>query len=221
MGNLYSQFRLGATPADWPWWQYGPGGGKALNGVKCKVFHCPSDPRSNLEWVDPAFPNEVAVINDYMGVTGRNQFQQSGGQDGILYINSGVRLAMISDGTSNTLMIGERPPSNDMLYGWQWAGAGDSPYFGATDVVIGVTERRVSGSADPKNYFRRGTLHDPTDEHRWHFWSLHPNGGNWALADGSVRFIPYTAGGPENANPRPVLTSMATRAEGDTFEFPN
>lgn len=219
--NIYNQFRISSNSADWPWWQYGPGGGRALNGTRHPIFHCPSDPRGKLEWVEPTNPREVAVITDYLGVTGENQFRQAGGQDGMLFVNSSVRLAQVSDGTSNTLMIGERPPNNNMEFGWQWAGAGESPYFGTTDVVIGVTERNAAGSANVKNYFRRGTIQDPTDEHKWHFWSLHPNGGNWALADGSVRFITYNAGGPENASPRPVISSMATRDEGETFDFPN
>ena len=227
MNNAANSFRISSNSADWPWWQYPPGGGKALNSIRCAVFHCPSDPRGKLEWVEPGLPNNVAVITDYLGVTGRNQFRQDGGQDGMFFVNSSVRMGEVSDGTSNTLLIGERPPSqsdqtsHDLEYGWQWAGAGEFPHFGATDVVIGVTERKVAGKVEPTHYFRRGSIQDFKDEHRWHFWSFHPSGGNWALTDGSVRFISYSAAGPETANPRPVLSAMATRAEGDTFEFPN
>ena len=229
MRNLHDQFRISpGTPADWPWWQYPTGGGKALNGMKTKVFHCPSDPRSNLEWIDPANPLNVAVITDYMGVTGRHQFGHTGGQDGILYVNSRVRMADIVDGTSNTLIVGERPPNHDLEYGWQWAGAGDPPYFGSADVVLGVTERRcgalpdctAAGTPVLTNYFRRGKTVDPLDEHKSHFWSFHPGGGQWALADGSVRFMPYTAAGPENTVPTPVITAMATRGVGESISPP-
>jgi hypothetical protein len=33
-------------------------------------------------------------------------------------------MADITDGLSNTLMVGERPPSSDFQYGWWYAGAG-------------------------------------------------------------------------------------------------
>lgn len=55
----------------------------------------------------------------------------------------------IADGTSNPLMVGERPLSNDLQYGWQWAGAGDFPQFGAADVALGVHDRAESPTARP------------------------------------------------------------------------
>jgi prepilin-type N-terminal cleavage/methylation domain-containing protein/prepilin-type processing-associated H-X9-DG protein len=227
-GNAANQFNLAA----WPWWQYPAGGGKALNATKCAIFHCPSDPRGKLECVDTP-PNAVAVLTDYLGVTGRHQFAgedygtgrppttDGTGQDGILFINSAIRMAEISDGTSNTLMIGERPPNNDLYYGWQWAGSGDTPYFGACDVVLGVVERSAKNTINPNNYFKPGKMTSVGDVDKWHFWSLHPNGGNWALADGSVRFIPYSAAGRDGTNPIPVVTAMSTRAGSETFDFPN
>ena len=117
-------------------------------------------------------------------------------------------------------MIGERPPSKTLIYGWQWAGAGDSPYFGATDVVLGVHERALLPTAKP-DFFRPGTLTDPDDIHRYHFWSLHPGGGCWAMCDGSVRFISYSAGGPQlvstTSTPaaRNVIEAMSTRNSGE------
>lgn len=56
---------------------------------------------------------------------------------------------------------------------------------------------------------------DPADAHRYHFWAMHPGGGNWAFVDGSVRFIGYTAAGPENMTNPTVLQRLATRAGGE------
>jgi prepilin-type N-terminal cleavage/methylation domain-containing protein/prepilin-type processing-associated H-X9-DG protein len=203
----------------WPWWQSMPNG-TWVNEFRCDTFLCPSDVRSNLFWTDGT--HRVALTS-YLAVTGRNQFLEAGGQDGVVYVNSAVPMAGIIDGTSNTLLIGERPPSNNLLYGWQWAGAGEFPHFGATDVVLGVFERPLSPAATP-DFYRKGTLIDPMDIHRYHFWSLHPGGGNWALADGSVRFIPYQAGGPQNTSGGPytptVIEAMATRAGGEPVTTP-
>src|SRR5262249_28624487 len=122
----------------------------------------------------------------------------------------------------NTLLIGERPPSNNQVYGWQWAGAGDVPNFGATDVVLGVHERPLNPTAAP-DFFRKGTLVDPGDIHRYHFWSLHPGGGNWAFADGSIHFIRYNASQAQDPSSAPiqnVLEKLATRAGGENVTIP-
>ncbi len=196
----------------WPWFQT-MAGGKIVNGVTAKVYGCPSDVRSGLVYRGPG---EEAAMTSYLGVSGRNQFRESPamGQDGMLFVNGGVNMSGVLDGTSNTVIIGERPPSSNLYYGWMWAGAGDYPYFGAAVVVLGVQERAMSPGAAP-DFFRKGAVIDPADAHRYHFWALHPGGGNWAFVDGSVRFIGYTAAGPENMTNPTVLQRLATRAGGE------
>lgn len=199
----------------WPFFQKLTDG-RILNGITCPTFQCPSDSRVNLKWYRN--PGEENALTSYLGVSGRSQFKEAGGQDGLLYVNSKVTIAGIRDGTSNTLAIGERPPSSSLLYGWQWAGAGDIPSFGATDVVLGVYERAITPNSQP-DFYRPGKIQDPDSLERYHFWSLHPGGGNWALADGSVRFISYLAGGPqdlsENPKPANAIERLATRAGGE------
>ena len=227
--NLWNTFEKDPTTlVGWPW---GPaaGGTSMINqrsmAVKNPTFVCPSDIRGGQVSKDYG-DGLQAALTSYLGVTGTNQFKESKGQDGLLYVNSAVKMGSISDGTSNTLAVGERPPSNTLDYGWMWAGAGDAPNFGATDVVLGVHERTVP-TATP-DFFRPGTVNDPTDIHRFHFWSLHPGGGNWALCDGSVRFISYSSSGPQPQpttaipNPQPtVIGAMASRNDGSVFQFPD
>jgi prepilin-type N-terminal cleavage/methylation domain-containing protein len=238
MGNLKNKVTMHTgNSASWPWWQdlngvYKPSGpGPTLLETQTKVFQCPSEGRGAK--VCSIGNGLYAALSSYLGVTGTHQFLEAPsinpkltGQDGIFYVNSQVTLAQILDGTSNTLMIGERTTSNTLVYGWQWAGAGDSPNFGATDVVLGVHERPLTvNSSNSFNYFKPGTIHDPADLHRYHFWSLHPGGGQWALADGSVRFISYQASAPQDltnsaARRINVVESLATRAGSEPTQLP-
>jgi prepilin-type N-terminal cleavage/methylation domain-containing protein/prepilin-type processing-associated H-X9-DG protein len=233
MDNAYKNFNMSPSDAGWPWYQYLPGqpasGTNTVTSVKAKIFQCPADGRSDLLGDDGGNKN---ALTGYLGVSGRDQFKEAlagtgspsasvklPGQDGMLYVNSGVRMTAIADGTSNTLLVGERPPSNTLKYGWLWAASGDLPYFGATDCVLGVRER-VSPSSAP-DYYRPGTLEDSSDQHRYHFWSLHQGGGNWLMADGSCRFITYAAGTNDvtvvNGVTVSLLEALASRAGGEVF----
>jgi prepilin-type N-terminal cleavage/methylation domain-containing protein len=217
----------GATGfASWPWWQMLPGGTNAIVSTKMKIFQCPSDTRSTLEWVQPGVPNHVAALTDYLAVCGRDHWKESSatklpGQDGCMYINSSVAIAGITDGTSNTVMVGERPSSNSLEYGWIWAAAGyDNCYWGEGDQILGIRSR-LYNPGTPPDYYRPGALNDPTNLHVSHYWSLHTNGGMWLFADGAVRFINYTAGTQVvtriNGIDVTLMEAFASRDGGEVF----
>jgi len=120
-------------------------------------------------------------------------------------------LAEILDGLSNTVMVGERPPSADNRFGWWYAGVGQHA-TGSGDMVLGVRECLDTDEPCPKgpNHFRLGTDRDVC--HFLHFWSHHSNGANFCFADGSVRFLAYGADA--------VLPALATRAGNESVEVP-
>jgi prepilin-type N-terminal cleavage/methylation domain-containing protein/prepilin-type processing-associated H-X9-DG protein len=237
--NLVNNFRITpGIPANWPWWQFVAGQpatkDNCVNGFTVKWGRCPADGRGEL--VDDSDPSGRAALTSYLGVSGRDQFAESlagtgapstsvklPGQDGILYVNSGVTMTGITDGTSNTVCVGERPPASSLVYGWMWAGSGDYPYFGASDVVLGVRERAESPNAAP-DFFRPGKIQDPGDLERYHFWSLHPGGGMWLFVDGHVSFVTYAAGTQVVTTVNNVqvslLEALASRNGGEVAQQP-
>jgi len=204
----------------WPWWRFLEDG-TSVNGISVPSYVCPSETRGAAVWTNAA--GRMAAVTSYLGVSGRDSYKETGGQDGVIYCNSDTRLSEIRDGSSNTLMVGERSPSANLQFGWQWAGAGTNR-LGEADVVLGVHERiAVPGSGDPNDsetdFFRPGQVDDPDNLHRFHHWSNHPGGGMWALADGSVQFYSYSIDRGNNGSngfQPTVLESLATRDGQET-----
>jgi prepilin-type processing-associated H-X9-DG protein len=168
------------------------------------LFSCPADGRAADIQFAPLDKFNVALTS-YLGVSGKDLTTK----DGILFRDSQIRVADITDGTSNTLFAGERPPSADFQFGWWYAGAGQR-FTGSADMILGVQEqntfRVTRGSCAPGSYqYAPGTFSNQCD--MFHFWSPHSGGANFLFADGSVRFLGYEAA--------PLMPALASRAGGE------
>ena len=174
--------------------------------VAIRLFGCPADPRSAAP-VDAADEGFRVGLTSFLGSAGTDHRRP----DGVLFLDSRVRIPDVADGLSSTLLVGERPPSFDNRYGWWYYGVGQAN-TGSLDATLGA--REVNRSIRPPYiacprrrpfHFIAGGWADPCSA--FHFWSLHPGGANFAFCDGSVRFLPYSADS--------VLPALATRAGGE------
>jgi prepilin-type N-terminal cleavage/methylation domain-containing protein len=188
------------------------------------VYQCPADTRTLLASLVPGQPNSppslTVAFTTFLGNMGTNLTTM----DGVFYYKSKIRFGQITDGLSNTMFVGERPPSNDLVFGWWFAGYGQQsqlPGYGAfpkgtgsADIVLGAAELKKVGfytSCPPGPYTFKAA--DANSEcGMFHYWSFHPNGANFLRGDASVRFLPYSA-----AN---MLVPFATRDKNETFTEP-
>jgi prepilin-type N-terminal cleavage/methylation domain-containing protein/prepilin-type processing-associated H-X9-DG protein len=174
--------------------------------VVIQAFHCPAA-SPDIALVEA---ERNIAFRHYLGVSGQNQRSK----DGVLYQDSHVRLLEIRDGTSNTLAVGERPPSADLYFGWWYAGAGQQT-DGSADSHLGVREFRTTYRAPTCErgpwHFQAGTQENMCDT--FHYWSNHIGGANFLFCDGSVRFLSYSADS--------ILPALATRAGGETVRIPD
>jgi prepilin-type N-terminal cleavage/methylation domain-containing protein/prepilin-type processing-associated H-X9-DG protein len=166
--------------------------------VPIKSYRCPSDdaPLTFTAQRFDAAGNPVASIcqvasANYVGVFGVGEPGVDG--DGVFFRNSNVRIADITDGTSQTLLVGERA---HQLAPATWVGAvtGAEVFpYNASNLVLGHTGE----SEGPAG---------PTESN--HFSSRHSGGVNFLFADAHVQFL-------TNSVSYPVYKALSTRAGGE------
>jgi prepilin-type N-terminal cleavage/methylation domain-containing protein len=184
-------------------------------GAIVQTYSCPSDGRTlSAQSIPTGYGSTWASVGlaGYVGVSGltaASALNNPGDKSGIIYMASKTRMGDIIDGTSNTLLAGERPPSKDMYYGWWFAGAGFNN-TGVGDVVLGARETNYATSLGCPTT-RVGLLPgNPNDDcSQATFWSMHEAGANFLLGDGSVRFVTYSANN--------FLPALATRNGGEVI----
>ncbi len=179
-------------------------------GTELSFMNCPSapglryaaytDPLSQLfygaSWSVNLAAGDYAVddgVNDSWMVL--NNVPHPLGQDtyGLLHGNIARRIAEITDGTSNTIMVSEDAGRPDLyLEGRQIAAGTSLPWYQGGSPVSLAVNGSGAGWADYNSEFY--TDGDGSNQHtNWssnnEVYSFHPGGANHVFADGSVHFI--------------------------------
>jgi prepilin-type processing-associated H-X9-DG protein len=221
-----------------------------INVTGISTLWCPSDAAiSNTTTVpagdDSSLPTDTPMRhNSYSGCTGtwmmpgRYQIPDTCGifstayaqGNGVFYMHSKTTIASITDGTSNTMSLGECAfgllSQGDQAC-WHWWTSGNYGDTMFCTLYPLNPQRKVSdlGSIG-------GEIN--ADAFTWTASSFHPGGGNFAFCDGSVRFIKdsisslpinpatnYPQGYAYNGSvwtqtgPNAVYQALSTRAGGE------
>ncbi len=195
------------------------------------VFLCPSDQIPGRTFaVTDGFGNTVATVapSSYAACTGNDAadvalgLNNDGSGNGLFFRNSLIRMAAITDGTSQTIMLQERAWGDSE---GTWPGAiaggvilrgplnpcpigGDAAYLAPCLVLLHCHLLNTDSDFD-------GGLDDPS--------SFHPGGANAVFADGSVHFL-KTVSSDAGVNPDGstrytpsslIMQALGTRAGGE------
>jgi prepilin-type N-terminal cleavage/methylation domain-containing protein len=194
-------------------------------GYTVRQFGCPSDPEASKKH------SNGRPLTSYFGVRGidrpnvGNQTAGDPNAEGMLFWRSNIRVSMVTDGLSNTVMIGEHPASQDGgSWGWWWTTLnmrrstndphGDIEFlYWPEDVCWGIAVSSSKyGCSKPGAIpaFYRTPYHFKDLCNYDTFWSFHTGGAFFVFGDGGVRFLQYGA--------RPIMIPLTTRNRGDTVD---
>jgi prepilin-type N-terminal cleavage/methylation domain-containing protein/prepilin-type processing-associated H-X9-DG protein len=211
------------------WWKEP---NRTLVQVQLPVVQCPSTPDQNRLQDKPETtpPNKTGACTDYFTPSGvhtdinqslptSSQFPATANLKGVIHWysndNTQNRFASVTDGTSNSIMLGEVAGREDVYRrrikhahnftssprvrarGGAWATT-DNPYYIGQRIAWDPAFGPIPGSVRINNSNEWGHC----------FYSFHPGGANFTFADGSVRFLAETTD-------LYTLATLVTRAGGE------
>jgi len=185
----------------------------AATSTIIEVYRCPSEPAPTGQLYSGTYG-----LTSYVA-----PYDYATGQKAVISHPSTLKMKMtkVSDGTSNTIMLAERPPSPDFYWGW-WALSGadsniavrgaPSPYTWSTGYSQLAGYYTCPNPAPFKAY-------DVSTDYCGAntIWSVHPGGAMCAFADGTVRFIDYSANNfMPGSTTKTIIQALVTPTGGET-----
>jgi prepilin-type N-terminal cleavage/methylation domain-containing protein len=232
-GNIYNK-----------WQFYGNSGYVNANNLSMtnqttiKTYRCPSSPLPDFYTGANNGSGALLMFSSYTGVAGStldtpqsaitccNGAGNIGSGGGVLFANGKVTIAGITDGTSNTIMVGEqsdhlRDANNQPIPGSYGAITSQGPHgwtmgIAQSGVGAAATERTFNCSTTRWSINQRGlgdNASNGTNNNTGQnipFSSGHTGGANMLNGDGSVRFM-------TSSTTLQTLQWMSTRAGGEVI----
>ena len=199
---------------------------KRLVETPIKFYNCPSLRPAALYPIPPnnqpknaAKPVLLGAKTDYAANAGDQLADERDGGSptpaaignftytGICFVRSKIRLAEVTDGTSNTLMVGEKHLAVTMYRTGDDLADNENLYAGFDNDHFRTTNNTKTGNADDIRFPPR--VDSRTPDLRC-FGSAHASGFNAVLCDGSVRIIKYTI-------EETTYMGLGNRADGRTL----
>jgi prepilin-type N-terminal cleavage/methylation domain-containing protein len=183
----------------------------SVRALLVQSFLCPSD----LSKVQRSAAG--IAVTSYAGCHNGTEVPISAGNDGVLFLNSAVRIEDVTDGTSQTVFVAEK--LNDGLdLGWASGTRASLRNMGSPSWTKGSGGKILYTPADPEAeadegrgqgaFAARGQPADDEGTFVGSYSSHHPGGANHAFGDGSVRFL-------KRSMSARVARLLGSRADGE------
>jgi prepilin-type N-terminal cleavage/methylation domain-containing protein/prepilin-type processing-associated H-X9-DG protein len=200
------------------------GGTDAVTAQVIKILVCPSDSVPNpVVYYDkpPDWASGFYAVGSYGGNGSTRSFPRAAStRDGMFFADSKIRMADVTDGPSNTFLVGERshrdPEWDRFMQGSPWYPLSrHGVWAGAVFFDFGGhLQQYLLSTPVPINYQMPPSGGKPEAWDRLcAFGSGHPGGANFAFVDGSVRFLSDQIG-------LTALQALSTRAGEEVVEVP-
>ncbi len=195
---------LDTTNSDEVWNQLAAGTSYVGNGGDFCLACAPANPGQQVFCAAQGYYCRGMQLGDPVNPT-TFPIQPSTG-DGIFWRQCwGVSIPQITDGTSNTFLAGEQ--IKGVTYWNEWCEANATVASTAVPLNYLAPGHIIQGGV---GYYTNGTS-ATTDWPAWYsFRSMHPGGGNFAMCDGSVKFI-------KTSTSMPIYQALSTRGFGEVI----
>jgi prepilin-type N-terminal cleavage/methylation domain-containing protein/prepilin-type processing-associated H-X9-DG protein len=199
------------------------GSENSLSGQVIRILLCPSVqyPSEHVA-VFNGSQNVYYSMNSYVGNGGTRQFYYTDAtKDGVFYTGSQTRVADVTDGTSNTLLFGERKPPDGAYAGLSqsfplsgWLGWSSTSSPNSVADVLGHAAVRINYEIpDDAPTSPPAATFPYTNDRVCAYGSFHSGGANFCFADGSVHFL-------KDSTPLDVLQRLGARNDGQDVNIP-
>jgi prepilin-type N-terminal cleavage/methylation domain-containing protein/prepilin-type processing-associated H-X9-DG protein len=194
----------------------------AVVSATVKIYVCPADGGNRLgdpvstpgywAYAETMGKRSNYLFNCYLATDYTPDYMASRYDAGMFGTNGAARFADVTDGLSNTIMVGEtRQQQCADAFGPRWGSGTHTSVHGYVPDYRFAINYPCGGDPICGSYPRTSKYYQL--QYAWGFGSWHTNGANFVLGDGSVRFLP-------NSMAFSVFQAMCSIQGGEVINLP-